>query len=125
MFHGFPCTFLYNLYLFQLILLKFTSILLNVTDGIFHALDKKQLTALVLLDFSKAFDTLDHRLMVAKLKYIGSDNIAVILFSSYFSNRKQKIMINSRSSCVQYNYRCTARQYFGASAIYYLYDRLI
>ena len=77
-----------------------TSALLNVTDDIFHALDKKQLAVLVLLDFSKAFDTVNHALMIAKLKYIGCDNTAINLFISYFSNRKQKIIINGNTSTV-------------------------
>lgn len=38
--------------------------------------------------------------MIAKLRYIGCDNIVVNLFSSYFSNRKQKVIINGHSSSV-------------------------
>ena len=41
--------------------------LLNVSDDIYEALENSELTFLVLLDYSKAFDCANHRLILAKL----------------------------------------------------------
>lgn len=48
-----------------------------------------------MLDFSKAFDTLNHKLLCAKLNYYGFDDNAVSLFKSYLSNRRQRVVINN------------------------------
>ena len=42
--------------------------LLTITDDIYDALDNTEVCLLVLLDFSKAFDCANHRLILAKLK---------------------------------------------------------
>lgn len=75
-----------------------TSLLLNVTDHIIRSLDIGLATALVLLDFSKAFDTLDHCLLCAKLNYFGFDDRSVQFFNSYLSNRRQRVVIDELSS---------------------------
>lgn len=65
--------------------------LLNITDDIYKAMDKSQITLLVLLDYSKAFDCANHKLILAKLQSLGfhSDSLEWIL--SYLSDRKQKV----------------------------------
>lgn len=75
-----------------------TSVLLNITDNIINALDNCEACALVLLDFSKAFDTLDHALLCAKLNFYGFDNTSVNFFSSYLANRKQMVFLNNEHS---------------------------
>lgn len=72
--------------------------LVKVIDDIMSAVDKKLNTALVLLDFSKAFDTLNHELLLAKLKYYGLDESSLNLIRSYFTNRVQKIFYNNNYS---------------------------
>lgn len=72
--------------------------LVGLTDDIIHAIDKKLHTALVLLDFSKAFDTINHALLLAKLKYYGFSRQAINLVESYFFNRFQRIVCNNASS---------------------------
>jgi retron-type reverse transcriptase len=39
-----------------------------MTDKVFKAMDSKELTVIVLLDLSKAFDSIDHRKLLTKLK---------------------------------------------------------
>nr|CAH7767839.1 unnamed protein product [Callosobruchus chinensis] len=72
--------------------------LLDITDNIFRALDKKMATILISLDFSKAFDTIDHGLLCAKLQYYGLDEMSIHFFRSYLSDRVQKVKIEENLS---------------------------
>lgn len=71
-----------------------TTALLNISDNIIGGLDQSLATALVLLDFSKAFDTVDHDLLCAKLQYYGIEKKALMFFQSYLSNRYQMVRTN-------------------------------
>lgn len=68
--------------------------LLGVTDDIFSALDSNKLLILILLDFSKAFDTVNYDLLFAILKHIGIGISALKLFKNYFSNRTQFVALH-------------------------------
>jgi hypothetical protein len=75
-----------------------TSALLNITDNILRGYDQNLLTILVSLDYSKAFDTIDHDLMCAKLHYYGFSISSIDFFKSYLYNRYQKVTIKSLCS---------------------------
>lgn len=68
--------------------------LLKVMGDIANNIDKGNLSILILLDQSKAFDVVNHKLIIAKLKYIGLSDVSLNWFSSYLSNRQQKVKIN-------------------------------
>jgi hypothetical protein len=74
--------------------------LIETTDTILNAIDKKKVTAsaVVLLDMSKAFDSLDHKILMLKLQDVGMSPAALSWFSSYLSNRQQAVRINSALS---------------------------
>lgn len=72
--------------------------LLDVTDNIFRAYDKHENTCLVLLDYSKAFDTIDHTILCKKLSYFGLDSSTVNFFQSYLENREQKVNFSNGKS---------------------------
>ncbi|CAB0044406.1 unnamed protein product [Trichogramma brassicae] len=55
------------------------------------AVEKRKITALVSFDFSKAFDTIDHGLLISKLRRLGCDALAVEWFSSYLSSRSLSV----------------------------------
>jgi hypothetical protein len=71
--------------------------LINVTDDIKKAMDEKQTTLLVLLDFSKAFDCVHHRLLLSKLKSIGFSKSVLMFFESYLSNRYQRVIVSENN----------------------------
>lgn len=71
-----------------------TSALLRITDDIRKSMDKKLASILVLLDFSKAFDSVNHRLICHKLKSkFHFDDSSVGLIYSYLSCRLQYTFI--------------------------------
>ena len=60
-----------------------------MTDKALEAMDERKLTLVVLLDLSKAFDSLDHSRLLAKLKTLEVDCTALEWFGSYLSGRQQ------------------------------------
>ena len=65
-----------------------------VTDSIRESIDNRELSLLILYDFSKAFDRVDHKLLLAKLRQIGFSPFALLWFESYLSNRLQQVWID-------------------------------
>ena len=61
-------------------------------------LDKKGFVSAVLMDLSKAFDTINHELLIAKLYAHGFSKSSLLLISSYLSNRKQRVKIGNTFS---------------------------
>ena len=64
---------------------------LELIDKIITDMDKGKIPINIYLDMSKAFDILDHRILIDKLKYYGITGTALDLFISYLSNRKQYV----------------------------------
>ena len=75
-----------------------TTVLLDITDFIFDAFDNGEIVILVLLDYSKAFDCANHKLILAKARALGFMNSAISLLESYLSDRKQKIKLDDGES---------------------------
>ena len=69
-----------------------------ITDQILQSMDRKEVTALVLIDLSKAFDSIDHSILLVKLQTIGVSNSVLAWFKSYLSGRSQIVRIGSTLS---------------------------
>ena len=79
--------------------------LLYFTDELLKNMDSKKISAVVLLDMSKAFDSIRHDILLSKLKKVGISNNAISWFESYLSNRKQVVRIgNTTSEICHLNY---------------------
>lgn len=73
--------------------------LLKIQSDILCAMDKGKVTALVLLDLSAAFDTIDHSILLVRLNsWFGIGDSALRWLSSYLSDRSQRIKVNGALS---------------------------
>ena len=68
--------------------------LTHLTDQIRFQMDRGFYTGMVMIDLQKAFDTVDHDILLQKLKALGFDPLAVKWFESYLKGRNQKTEIN-------------------------------
>ena len=69
--------------------------LLKVSNDILQALDSGHVVIHVMLDLSAAFDTLEHNVVLNRLKSIGVSGVALEWFASYLANRKQIVVIEN------------------------------
>ena len=74
---------------------------MEITDRITHELDEGKIPISVFLDLSKAFDTLDHSVLLDKLDYYGVKGSALSWFKSYLSDREQFVDFDSCSSSMR------------------------
>lgn len=76
-----------------------TSALLHVTNDIRVNMSKNVATVLLLLDFSKAFDSVSHDLLLGKLQVeFGFTRDATRMIGSYLSDRSQSVCVNGFQS---------------------------
>ena len=61
-------------------------------------MDKKEISALVLIDLSKAFDSVNHDMLLQKLSHVGASPSTILWFRSYLSGRLQSVRIGSTLS---------------------------
>ena len=71
---------------------------LEFTDKIVLNLDKSKLPLANYLYISKVFDTIDHSILIDKLKYYGIHGTSLNWFVSYLSNRTQYVQFNDSTS---------------------------
>jgi hypothetical protein len=65
--------------------------ILEMVDKISEAIDNKYYSLGIFIDLSKAFDTLNHDIMLGKLEYYGIRGQALSWFKSYLKNRSQYV----------------------------------
>ena len=75
-----------------------TQAVIEITDNILEELNKQNMVAGIYLDLSKAFDTVCHKILLAKLEHYGVRGKALTWFQSYLNNRKQYTTIGPHKS---------------------------
>ena len=75
-----------------------TMALIDVIDNIRNMLDKGEYALGVYLDFKKAFDTVDHRILLCKLNHYGFRGHTNKFIESYLSDRLQYTVVNGVKS---------------------------
>ena len=68
--------------------------ILEITERILSEFDKGNAALAIFLDLTKAFDTLNHNILLTRLNYYGIQNCTLNWFQSYLSNRQHYVEIN-------------------------------
>ena len=74
---------------------------MSIVENIQTQLDDGKYSAGVFVDLKKAFDTVDHNILLKKLHCYGVRGIANEWFASYLKNRKQFVSISGHISSTQ------------------------
>ena len=72
--------------------------LISFTQEIFDNLEKEKQTDLIVMDFSKAFDKVDHNLLIYKLFNLGVNLKAVSWIKSFLHDRNQSVVVEGKQS---------------------------
>ena len=76
--------------------------LIHLTDKIREQLDSGNFACGIFVDLQKAFDTVDHDILIQKLNHYGIRGVANNWFSSYLQNRSQYVSINGFNSKLEH-----------------------
>ena len=71
-----------------------TTAMLDLTNEWCFNIDRKLVNGVLFLDLKKAFDTVDHTILIKKLQYLGLNQSAVEWFKSYLGDRVQMCAVN-------------------------------
>ena len=72
--------------------------LISLTENIRKNLDKGNIGCGIFVNLQKAFDTIEHDILLPKFEHYGIRGLANEWFKSYLSNRKQYVSINGHDS---------------------------
>ena len=72
--------------------------ILDLHTNIIKAVESTEKSCSIFLDFAKAFDTINHDILLEKLKYYGIRDLPLNWFKSYLSCRYQCVKINNAKS---------------------------
>ena len=67
-------------------------------DKIIHSMDNGHIPVGIFMDLSKAFDTIDHNILVAKFMFYGIKGLSSKLFKNYLTNRQQYVSLEDKNS---------------------------
>ena len=76
--------------------------LINIVERIRVTLDKSEFACGVFVDLQKAFDTVDHEILLLKLSHYGIRGTELSWFRSYLSNRSQFVVISNTKSRLKF-----------------------
>ena len=67
--------------------------ILSIVDKIQKAIDERNYSCGIFLDLSKAFDTVNHKILLGKLEHYGIRGIANDWFKSYLTDHQQVVVV--------------------------------
>ena len=73
----------------------------SLVEYYYDVLDRKEIAVSVFIDYCKAFDTINHSILVRKLEYYGIRGLPLKLLTSYLRDRTQVVRIGSSFSSVK------------------------
>ena len=78
------------------------SLLLSAVNDWADSLNHRHSVHCVFIDFAKAFDSVAHKRLLIKLKYLGVNGALLTWFRSFLTTRRQRVVINGKFSNWQY-----------------------
>ena len=75
--------------------------ILDIYTKLIDALENNEISCSIFLDFAKAFDTVNHEILLKKLANYGIRGLPLKWFKSYLSNRKEIVKLNNITSDTQ------------------------
>ena len=72
--------------------------ILELVNNIYEGLENNQYTIGVFIDLKKAFDTVNHEILLDKLHFYGIRGIPLAWLASYLSHRQQCVMVHDHAS---------------------------
>ena len=74
------------------------TVLAFLSDYLYKEMDQSRLIGVVFLDLKKAFDSVNHKLLLQKLSLYGIKGVELRLFTYYLYNRQQKTIVKESES---------------------------
>lgn len=78
-----------------------TTLLIKLRDDIKKAMSKSEVTLSILIDYSKAFDTIDHLNLLLKLRDMNFSSDSLQILSSYLLERRQYVQVEDKTSSLK------------------------
>ena len=78
-----------------------THSLISITETINKTIEEKKFGCGVFIDLKKAFDTVNHKILLQKLEHYGIRDCSLSWFESYLTNRKQYVSVNGKDSDIK------------------------
>ena len=72
--------------------------ILELVNNIYEGFENNQYTVRVFIDLKKAFDTVNHEILLDKLNFYGIRGIPLTSLTSYLSHRQQCVMVHDHTS---------------------------
>ena len=78
-----------------------THSIVNLTNSIFDAINKRETCFAIFIDLKKAFDTVNHNILLRKIDHIGIKGDLLRWITNYLHNRAQRTFVNNILSSTQ------------------------
>ncbi|XP_072043035.1 uncharacterized protein [Amphiura filiformis] len=87
--------------------------LISTLEEIARLLDNHHQTDVLILDFSKAFDTVAHQRLLKELVFYGINNKTNDWIQNWHTNRTQRVVVDGEASPTVHTLECLRAQYWG------------
>ena len=98
--------------------------LIDITDNWYLNIDDGLTNAILFIDLKKAFDSIDHEILLSKLELYGFKGVSLNLFRDYLSDKTQVTVINNVNSETSF-ISCGVLKVQSSAPYYFYYTLMI